>query len=83
MLKLVNITKNDKFIEADYIPESSNEKAHVVLDLTTGESKSEVIEEYGSMYSRMAVNGLLRIMDELNRGKISEIPKERLVMWYW
>lgn len=82
MLKLVNIVKNNNFIEADYIPESSNKKAHAKLNLITDEISAEIIEEYGSMYSRMAVNGLKRILDEINVGKIGEIPKERIVMWY-
>ena len=82
MLKLINI-KNDKdIIEADYVPEGSSVKAHVSLSKTSREGHADVIEEYGTMYSRMAVNGLNRTLDELNSGIIKEIPTERLVMWF-
>lgn len=82
MLKLINMAKNDNSIEADYIPENSNIKAHATLNFTTVKSSAEIIEEYGSMYSRMAINGLKRTLEELSKGKISEIPEERIVMWY-
>lgn len=35
MLKLINIVKREKVIEADYIPESSNKSAHISLDIET------------------------------------------------
>lgn len=82
MLKLINITKNENIIEADYIPEESNKSAHVKLNISTDDFNAENIEEYGSMYSRMALFGLRKTVDELNSGKINKIPKERLVMWY-
>lgn len=82
MLTLINIVKNDNFIEADYIPESSSYKAHVSLNLLTKEYSAEDIQEYGLMYSRMAVNGLKRTVEELNKGTITDVPKERVVMWY-
>lgn len=80
MLKLINIVKNDNIIEADYIPECSNKKAHVMLNITNNEYKVEKIEEYGTVYSRMAVNGLRRTVDEIEKNK--NIPEERVVMWY-
>ena len=82
MLKLINIVQNNNFMEADYIPENSTVKAHVTLNSITKEGHADLVEDYGSMYGRMAINGLKRTLDELNKGKISEIPKERLVMWY-
>lgn len=82
MLTLINIVKNDDIIEADYIPESSNYKAHVILNLLTKEYSAEDIQGYGLMYSRMAVNGLKCTVEELNKGKITDIPKERVVIWY-
>lgn len=82
MLKLINITKNENIIEADYIPEKSDKKAHVSLDIATDESNCDIIDEYGSMYARMALNGLRRTVKELNKGKINNIPEERIVMWY-
>ena len=82
MLKLINIKHDKDTIEADYVPEDGSEKAHVSLSKTSKEGYADVIEKYGTMYSRMAVNGLKRTLDELNSGVIKEIPGERLVMWY-
>ncbi len=82
MLKLINIKINNNLLEADYIPEDSHRKAHVLLDTQKGDVVVETIEEYGKMYSRMAVNGLQRISNELKNGKIDDVPKERLIMWY-
>lgn len=80
MLKLVNIRKNENIMEAEYIPESSDLKAHVSLDIETGEGDYELIEEYGWEYGRMAISGLRRTLEELKAGK--EMRTERLVMWY-
>lgn len=82
MLQLINITKTNNTIEADYIPENSDLKARALINLITGESSADVIEEYGSMYSRMAINGLKRTLDELKRGTIKIVPEKRTVMWY-
>lgn len=82
MLKLINLKMNENIIEADYIPEQSNEKAHISLNVLTDEHGTEKLEGYGSMYARMALSGLRRTLEELESGKISEVPKERTVMWY-
>lgn len=82
MLKLVNIKNNEDTIEADYIPESSELKAHISLNKDTNEYVSESLEDYGYQYERMAANGLIRTLRELISGDIVEAPKERLVMWY-
>lgn len=82
MLKLINIVKHEKVIEADYIPESSNKSAHISLDIETETYTADNIEEYGTMYSRMAANGLIRTLKELKYGTKKEVPNERLVMWY-
>ena len=82
MLTLINITRNGNVIEADYIPENSSESAHVSLDFLTCEHKVDIIEKYGSMYSRMAVNGLKRIMHDIQDGEIKEAPDKRIVYWY-
>jgi hypothetical protein len=74
--------KNDDVIEADYIPEHSEKKAHVALNVSTDDYTVEDIDEYGSMHSRMALNGLRRMIEELQKGKIKEVPKEKIVMWY-
>lgn len=82
MLELINIKLDELFIEADYIPENSNEMGHVSVNRATGKGNADIIEKYGSMYGRMAINGLKRALEEYKNGKISDIPKRRLVMWY-
>lgn len=82
MLTLINMVKTDDNIEADYIPEDGNVKAHVKLNVLSDEYDAEEIQDYGSMYVRMALNGLRRISDELQSGKIAELPSKRVVMWY-
>lgn len=82
MLKLINIIKTNKKIEANYIPENSDKEAHVYIDLLNGNSHADIIEEYGSMYSRMAINGLKRTLEELENGITNEPPENRMVMWY-
>lgn len=82
MLKLINITNNEQTIEADYIPESTELKAHISLDKKTKKYNAEVVENYNYSYPRMAANGLIRTLEELDSGLIDQTPKERLVMWY-
>ncbi len=74
MLKLINIKDDKDTIEADYVPESSSVKAHVSLHKTSKDGHADVIEGYGTMYSRMAVNGLKRTLDELNSGVLKAVP---------
>ncbi|MCM1525176.1 MAG: hypothetical protein NC120_12050 [Ruminococcus sp.] len=82
MLKLINITKDDQNISADYIPENSQKQAHVKLSTTKDVYDVEVIDEFGQMYGSMALNGLRKILRELSDGKINELPKERRVVWF-
>ena len=82
MLKLINIAIGLKKIEADYIPENSDKSAHITLDIKTRDYTAENIKEFGSMYGRMAANGLIKTLDELKSGKRKDIPSERVVMWY-
>ena len=82
MLKLINIIKNNDKLEADYIPESSDKKAHISLNIMTHDYTADDIEEFGSEYSRMAANGLIRTLEEFDSGKRNKLPSERLVMWY-
>ena len=82
MLKLINIKKNENIIEADYIPEQSENSAHVRLNTENDEYIVENVDGFGSMYRRMALNGLRRILAELKSNKIETVPTERTVMWY-
>ena len=80
MLKLKNITINGNLIEADYFPESDTRSAHVSLDTESGAERTEVLDEYGGDYARMAIAGLHRGLKEIQAGK--PLKKERTVMWY-
>lgn len=82
MLKLTEIKMNRDKIEAYYIPESSDAKARIVLDTSTRDYQAEIVEEYGSHYARMAANGLIKTLEELQSGKRESLPSERVVMWY-
>jgi len=82
MLKLINIVKNENNIEADYIPEQSNQKGHVILNSLTREGNGDIIDSYGTMYLSMALSGLRRILNEISDNKITEIPTEKMVVWY-
>ncbi|MDO4541488.1 MAG: hypothetical protein Q4C00_01480 [Bacillota bacterium] len=82
MLKLINIKRNDEYIEAEYLPEDSKEKGYVKVNIKTKkivDSQHSKYEEPYENYSecrRMAANGLLSIADD------SLLPQEKLVMWY-
>lgn len=82
MLKLINIIQKDNLIEADYEPENSGKTGHIVFNPSTEEWSAELVDDYGAKYEIMALNGLIRTIEELKSGKIKEAPKERLVMWY-
>ena len=82
MLKLINLKKDDINIEADFIPEDSDKIAHIIMNINSMEYSADEIEGFGKVYARMAANGLISTIEELNGGKIEELPSERLVMWY-
>ena len=82
MLKLTEIKMNEDEIEAYYTPESSGIKAKIALNIGTHDYQAEIIDEYGSYYARMAANGLIRCLEELQSGKRESLPSERVVMWY-
>lgn len=83
MLKLKNIVLNNGVIEADYFPESETELfAHASYDPTTGKGDYTKLKGYEFGYAGMAIQGLMKTIDELNNHEISELPKERTVMWY-
>lgn len=82
MLRLINIKRNGIMLEADYVPEQSDQTAHVVFDTIKDDGNGGTVEPYGFRYLSMALSGLERIASEIKSGKISEPPHERLVMWY-
>lgn len=82
MLKLINIKRDNGYIEAGYLPEDSSEKGYVKVDIKTRkivESQHSRYEEPYEEYSEcrtMAAQGLLAIADR------EDLPEEKLVMWY-
>lgn len=82
MIKLIDINFQDRKFTAKYIPEDSNAKLEVEYDAGSGKYMWEKSEEYGDTYGRMAVNGLKELYKDLEDKTVSEIPKEKIVMWY-
>ncbi|MCD7709162.1 MAG: hypothetical protein LUI02_04740 [Clostridiales bacterium] len=75
MVVLKNITKNDKFISADYFPEGKeNERGFMKVDIKTG----EVLEhkEAGVMAPSHAKRELRHL------ATMDDPPEEKTVLWY-
>ena len=81
MLKLKNIKITDAYIEADYIPECSSECGHIKMNRVTKEIDVRSVIGFSDTYTRMAINGLERILYHIKKDP-SYTPNERLVMWY-
>lgn len=80
MLRLINIRKNDEFIEAGYVPENSNEVGYLKLKL----SDKSCVESKITSYDKMGPTYLFKAQDVLGElaDSATPLPKERLVMWY-
>lgn len=81
MLKLKNIKITDAYIEADYIPECSSECGHIKMNRVTKEIDVRSVIGFSDTYTRMAINGLERILYDIKKDP-SYTPNEHLVMWY-
>ena len=81
MLKLKNIKITDAYIEADYLPERSSECGHIKMNRVTKEIDVRSVIGFSDTYTRMAINGLERILYDIKKDP-SYTPNERLVMWY-
>lgn len=81
MLKLKNIKITDAYIKADYIPECSSECGHIKMNRVTKEIDVRSVIGFSDTYTRMAINGLERILYDIKKDP-SYTPNERLVMWY-
>jgi hypothetical protein len=79
MLKLINIKKNNIYIEADYIPEDSDEIGYVKVDFNEKkilESRLTSFDEIIATYRRHAFSALLKLAN-------TDIMPERYpVAWY-
>ena len=77
MLRLRNIMIHDHIAEADFYPEDSQSKGHIVVNLASGEIESlEEVDGYSGMYPAHAYSTLLKMANE------KDTKTERLVMWY-
>ena len=81
ILKLKNIKITDAYNEADYIPECSSECGHIKMNRVTKEIDVRSVIGFSDTYTRMAINGLERILYDIKKDP-SYTPNERLVMWY-
>lgn len=69
------------YIEADYIPECSSECSHIKMNRVTKEIDVRSVIGFSDTYTRMAINGLERILSDIKKDP-SYTPNKRLVMWY-
>jgi hypothetical protein len=79
MLKLVNIKKTDEYIEANYIPEHTNELGYVKIEIKTKnviQCQRTPSDEGLPWYFSHARDKLIKCID------LTEIPKEMPVVWY-
>lgn len=79
MLKLINVKKEGNIIEANYIPEFSNEIGFLKVDLGTEEiieNTDTSADKYYQTYLLQARYALIAISDQ------KEYKKEYTHMWY-
>ena len=79
MLTLTNIKRTNEYIEANYIPEHSDEQGFVRVDLKTEdiiESVKTSYDEVMDWYLGHARYRLAKIVDW------EEYPEKLVVMWY-
>lgn len=70
MLKLKNIKITDAYIEADYIPECSSECGHIKMNRVTKEIDVRSVIGFSDTYTRMAINGLERILYDIKKRSV-------------
>lgn len=79
MLRLKNIKKNDKIIQADYYPEDTMECGFVKINSYSHEILESKLTSYDGVtktYMSHAATALARLIDS------KSLPEERVVMWY-
>ena len=81
MLKLKNIKITDAYIEADYIPECSSECGHIKMNRVTKEIDVRSVIGFSDTYTRMAINGLERILSILQVLCKYKIVQKNLFKW--
>ena len=79
MLRLINIKRNNIFIEADYIPEDSDEIGYVKVDWNKKEildSRLTSFDDNIATYRRHAFSTLLKLANK------DVLPERYPVAWY-
>ena len=80
MLELQNIKSNENYIQADYVPEGSNEKGFVKVDTASGDIVESTTTTYDGRlngYLFHAKKALIRLAESKNG-----LPEKYMVMWY-
>lgn len=79
MVKLKNIRRNERTIEADFYPEDSKEAGHILIDVQSKEVLERTYpKEYEGRfsYATHAKRALLELAEK------EELPETYTVMWY-
>jgi len=79
MLKLTNIKKNDPYIEANYIPEASDELGYIKLDIKNRQIIEATLTSYDEKlktYQGHARSALLKLANN------DIMPERYPVAWY-
>lgn len=79
MVTLVKLKKTDEYIEANYVPEDTQEEGCIKMRLSDGEVVERQLtpsDELMKWYFIHARNELRRIIEEGSE------PERRVVMWY-
>ena len=77
MLHLKNIKITSAYAEADYYPESSQEKGYIKIALPSGDVlAAQMVEEYGEWYLGHAIRGLRGMV------KAGQNWPEKCIAWY-
>lgn len=80
MIRLRNINLTKGIISADYEPENSGEVGKISIDAHTG----KVVERYLAETDKEGFPlYFLKALDWLQKSRtLSDLPKERTIMWY-
>ena len=82
MLKLINIKRDKNFIEAEYLPEISNDPVYIKIDVNTGDIIESRHSKYEEPYEDVSE---CRIMAATELEKLisnETLPEEKIIMWY-
>lgn len=84
MLRLKNIKKNEDShtIQAEYIPEHSEEVGFVVVDYVSKKIIDSKLTSYDEILPRYRYHASYALREIIKKETEEGIPESRLVMWY-